>query len=86
MTYEEAKAHKLILEKKNNTDSSALQFFERNAMGLIPDHVRETPEWKSAKKAFDSSFAELRNFNGWFVKMFKKEISADRNYKRYVSK
>jgi hypothetical protein len=53
-------------------------------MGLVPDRIRETPEYQTVKKAVDKNFAELRNFNGWFVKTFKKEIQADRRnrYKR----
>ena len=49
---------------------------------MTPDHIRELPEYQKAKQDFDRSFAELRNFNGQYVKMFKKEIQADRR-KRY---
>jgi hypothetical protein len=92
MTYEEAKAYGKVLEDKNNADSNRLkQFeitykedFEKSVMGLTPDHIKALPEWKEAKKAFEKSFVELRNFNGWFVKQFKKEYAAERKnrYKR----
>ncbi|MGV2885953.1 hypothetical protein [Paenibacillus taichungensis] len=81
MTYEEAKSHKQKLEEQNKVDSDKLKVFDiqgKSANGLTPDHVRALPEWKSAKTAFDRSFAKLRDFNGWFVKKFKKEIAADR--------
>ena len=50
-------------------------------MGMAPDFVKAMPEWQKAKKEYDKAFAELRNFNGWYVKTFKKEISAERKEK-----
>lgn len=84
MTYEEAKACKQVLENKNNNDSDNLKKFDeyRNTIGIVPDHIREIPEYQALKKTFDQSFAELRNFNGWYVKTFKKEIQADRRKRR----
>lgn len=32
-------------------------------MGLTPDAMRVTDEWKAAKRAFDRAFAELRAHN-----------------------
>jgi hypothetical protein len=80
MTYEEAKLYRDEMEKRHKIDSDALKVFNkyRIAMGIVPDHIREIPEYQTAKKAVDRNFAELRNFNGWFVKQFKKEIQADR--------
>ncbi|GMX64419.1 hypothetical protein Elgi_36880 [Paenibacillus elgii] len=81
MNYEEAKAYREKLEEKNKDDSNALKEFNKHyksAMGLTPDHVKALPEWKLAKKVCDASFTELRNFNEWFVKTFKKEYAADR--------
>ncbi|MEM9524066.1 MAG: hypothetical protein AAF982_08750 [Pseudomonadota bacterium] len=46
-------------------------------MGLTPDHVKATPEWRQAKAAFHAAEAKLKKFNGAFVKTFKKEIKAD---------
>jgi hypothetical protein len=84
MNYEEAKIYRDKLEEKNNADSVNLKTFDKfgkTNIGLTPDHVKEMPEWKLAKSTFEKSFAELRNFNGWFVKTFKKEIQADRRKK-----
>lgn len=50
-------------------------------MGMTPDHVKAVPEWQQAKKDFDQAFAQLRNFNGWYVKTFKKEIAQERKEK-----
>jgi predicted RNA-binding protein with RPS1 domain len=84
MTYEEAKAYKQQLEEVNKVKSKVLNSFEKNDMGFSPDHIRALPEYKKAEKEYDKSFSELRNFNSWFTKMFKKEYAADRKnrYKR----
>lgn len=84
MNYEDAKAYKATLEAINNAASDALKAFDsfgKSAMGMTPDHVKAMPEWQEAKKAFDVSFQRLRNFNGQFTKVFKKEIAAERKAK-----
>ena len=73
MNLEEAKAQKQKLDKINRMHSEILQQFETNNMGLVTDEVRATPEWQQAKRDFDRSFAELREFNAWFVKEFRKK-------------
>lgn len=80
MNYEEAKAYRDEMEKRHKIDSDNIKQFDqfKIIMGIVPDHIRETPEYQAAKKAVDKNFTELRNFNGWFVKTFKKEILADR--------
>lgn len=80
MNYEEAKAYRDEMEKRHKIDSDNIKQFDQYkiTMGIVPDHIRETPEYQAAKKAVDKNFTELRNFNGWFVKTFKKEILADR--------
>jgi hypothetical protein len=80
MNYQEAKLYRDEMEKRHKIDSDKLKEFDqyRIAMGIVPDHIRETPEYQILKKAVDKNFAELRIFNGWYVKAFKKEIQADR--------
>lgn len=55
---------------------------EKGFMGLTPDHIKATPEWKAARSAFDNAFAKVRYFNGRYVKHFKKEIRAAIEAKR----
>jgi len=90
MTYEEAKAYGEELMERNKIDSDNLKFFDeiygRSSMGLTPDHVKALPEWKEAKETFNRSFAELRSFNAWFTKTFKKEYMAERRNRRYDQK
>jgi len=73
MNFEEAKAHKQELDRINSKHSEILQQFETNGIGLVPDHIRATDDYQQAKRNFDRSFAELRNFNAWFVKEFRKK-------------
>lgn len=84
MNYQEAKAYKANLEAINDAASEALQAFDKlgkSSMGMTPEHVKAMPEYQAAKKAYDISFNNLRNFNGQFMKVFKKEVQADRKAK-----
>lgn len=47
-------------------------------MGLTPDHVKADPRWQAAKSKVDRLFQMLRNFNGVYVKQFKRELAAQR--------
>ena len=81
MTYEEAKVVKAKLE----SDLSAVVApagTGSGSMGLTPDHIKASPEWKAYRTAYDTALTALRNFNGWFVKTFKKEYRAERNARR----
>lgn len=73
MNFEEAKIKKQELNSINEEHSRKLQQFESNSLGLVSDEIRETEEWKQAKQDFNNSFSELRAFNAWFVKEFRKK-------------
>lgn len=82
--FDVAKQSKTMLESALDGADKALKAFDqygKNEMGMTPDFVKAMPEWQQAKKEFDKAFAELRTFNGWYVKTFKKEIAADRKNK-----
>jgi hypothetical protein len=49
-------------------------------MGLTPEAVRATPEWKAAKVAANKAFAAFRAFNADYVPRFKREITRDRKH------
>jgi len=79
-----AKQSKKVLETALDVADKALKAFDsygKSEMGLTPDHVKAMPEWQQAKKDFDLAFAQLRNFNGWYMKAFKKEIAQERKEK-----
>lgn len=78
MDFLEAKQLKQELEKTNQACSNRLNAFEKNTIGMTPDHIRQLPEWQQAKRDYNHSFSELKKFNEWYVKTFKKQIQADR--------
>lgn len=57
---------------------SAMKGFPRGPMGLTPDDVKASDTWKAAKKSYDKAFNSLREFNGLFVKKYKKELAQER--------
>lgn len=73
MNREEAEAYKVEINALVDKHSKRLQQFETNQIGLVPDHIRATEEWKQANQDFNRSFAELRRFNSWYVKTFMKK-------------
>lgn len=80
MNYLEAKEISEEMNKRVDTTSNTLnsKYTQRTSLGLIPDSVRNTYEYKSDKLAFDTAFNELKSFNKIYVKTFKKEIRAER--------
>ncbi len=50
-------------EGEYHAASKAMQQFPRGPMGLTPDAVKATPEWRAAKQRLDRAFARLRAFN-----------------------
>lgn len=87
MTYEQAREIKEQLTIENDRLSKILHDFvalgeDSVLKGLPTKEIRETKEYKDAVKNFDKSFAELKAFNKWFLKNFKKEYLKERDRKR----
>jgi len=74
--------HNIQLTAINEAHARVLAHCPKGPMGLTPDHVRATPEYKTAKANFDRSFAALRDHNAFMTKNFKKEMKADRDARR----
>lgn len=72
------KAHKDSLEIEVNFHSVRLKAFPRLANGLTPDNIKVMSEYQAVKRAYDIAFHNLREFNGAFVKRYKKELSVER--------
>lgn len=51
-------------------------------MGLTPDHVKADPRWQQAKAKADVLFQALRQFNGVYVRKFKRELAIARRAAR----
>lgn len=49
---------------------------ERGPMGLTPDHVKASPEWRTTRTTMDRAQRNLANFNRGFLKLYKTEWKA----------
>lgn len=76
--YSEAKAHRDRLDTHVSALSKTLNAFPKGAMGMTPEGVKASAEFKKVKSEFDGAFAKLRKFNGKFSKVYKADIKADR--------
>lgn len=77
-TFAEAKLEADRLYAEVQRTSAALNAFPRNAIGLVPQVVRMSPEYRAAKTAYDQAFAALRDFNAGYTKTYKRELAAER--------
>lgn len=78
-----AKANQNRLNEEVTRLGVALNSFPKDTMGLTPDAVKASPEYRSAKSAYNEAFHQLINFNSVFTKAFAKEIKkADRLSRR----
>ena len=77
MTYREAKLKRLELDATLNTASRAMRSYPEGDMGLTPDPIKATPEWRADRKAYNEADNALRNFNQQFHRVFAREIKAE---------
>jgi len=72
--FKSALTHKQILESNVTATSTALQSFKASgAMGLTPDAVKFSEAFKQAKENYNQAAKTLKDFNGPFLKIYKKE-------------
>jgi len=73
LDYAKATAQQATLYAECARAGQALNALSGNGpMGLTPDTVRATPEWQTAKRAYQAAFAALRDFNAVYCKRFKR--------------
>ena len=77
--FEEAKAELALIEAEMAAAEAVMRAFPRGPMGLPPESVRLSPEYRAAKARTDKAFARLRAFNAVYVKRFAKELRAERS-------
>ena len=77
MNYETWKNAVESTEKAMLIASAKLQQFPKGEMGLTPKHVRELPEWRQAKREYDTFHNTLRVLNKG-KKEFKKQRAIER--------
>lgn len=70
------------LDKTVSETSATLNAFPKGAMGLTPDEVKASSEFKSAQHAFDVAFRALRAFNSRYTKTFADELRHHRQATR----
>lgn len=84
--FEDAKAERDLIQKEVDAAGAVLRTFPKGGpLGLTPDAVRATPEFRAANARFQKAFARLRAFNTIYVKRFANEIRAERA-QRYGSR
>ena len=80
--YEHFKARSEAASQRCKDASEVLQRFPKGPMGLTPDDVKSTPEWRAARTQFDAAHADLRAANDALLKHFPEEVKADRDRQR----
>lgn len=77
-----AKATRDALEQAHSKASKLLGAFldshPKGAMNLVPEHVKQMPEYKRLRASQQDKFRQLQEFNAGFVKRFKEELKKDR--------
>ncbi len=78
MNYEAAKDEQQRLMDVCDVFGDKLKTFPSGPMGLTPDVVKATQEWKDAHYGYHKAFKNLQDFNKVFTKLFKKELAEER--------
>lgn len=82
MTYEIYKAAQNILSNNADVLSKKLNTYPRGAFGMTPEEVKATAEWQADYAGYHRAHNALRDFNGTYCKMFKKQDAEARKAKR----
>lgn len=83
MTFEEAKTEQATRRARADATSVALNTFPKDGpMGLTPDAVKFTPEFRQARAEYNHAFEELRIFNSFMLRTFAKECREERRNRR----
>lgn len=65
LKYEEwLKEKKQLQDEVDKTSEALKKITGKNGGGLTPDSIKNTPEYKKAKKDYNNAFEKLRTFNG----------------------
>lgn len=79
MTFDEFQKESARLRAAMYAASDALKAIPgvgSGAMGLTPDSVKCSPEFRKAKRDFDCALRALQAFNARHLKAFKRELAA----------
>ena len=80
MTFEEAKAIRARLSAEADRLCAAVRALGAGTgpMGLTPEHIKFSPEFRAAKGAYDAAFKRLREFTGAMHRLYKRELREER--------
>jgi hypothetical protein len=81
MTFLEFKAEQSRLWDAMDQASARLKAIagvSSGPMGLTPDSVKFSPEYRKARREFDSAMRALQSFNARHVRQFKHELARER--------
>lgn len=74
-----AKAQQIEMESQCKAASLALDEFPKTGpMGLTPDGVKFSDEYRTARAAYQAALYRLQVFNACYVRRFKRELKQDR--------
>lgn len=83
--FEAAKSQNALIDAAHKAACHALKAIagdQKSPLGLTPDHVKNTPEWRSAYHNQARLFANLRASNADLLRRFPGELRAERAAKR----
>lgn len=75
-TFAEALAVKVAIEREQDILSKQLNSYPKGPMGLTPEAIRLSPEFRALRMKYDRVTKKLIAFNRPFMKQFKKEYRA----------
>ena len=78
LTFEQYKKERDSLHVWMDQISKEMDVYPRNEMGLVIEEIRMTDAYKEKKALYQVVFNKLRNLNGKYVKVYKKELAAER--------
>lgn len=79
MNYEKAKVYLAAIQADVDAASKALRSYPKVDLGLTPDHVKASSEWRADRNRYQAAFARLRAMNGFMAKNFKREMREERS-------
>jgi len=82
MTFEEIKALHDQIDAEVTAASAALQTFPKGHLGLTPDEVKASSEFRAAMQSYNSAFLRLRSINYTLTHKFADELRQDRLARR----
>jgi hypothetical protein len=81
-TFDQARHVADLLWDKAEKASKVLEKYPRGPMGMTPDHIKATFQWRLDKAGSDAAIENMRTFNKWYIKYYKRQIYAYRQAQR----